>query len=202
MRSLRALAADSTRPGAASVLERFLSSPGVLPGWVCQSTSHTQVPEHTRHDSRAFSAVAAAGGNMFRVLVYILNSLPGRGLPLIAHSLLVVRVHIHPNCKCDCTGQTDTKGSRSGLAENKVKASVCCTGDRSFHASAVTGAPNYYQTLGIQQKASEGEIKKAYYKLAKKYHPDANPVRPSTLLVYILPAILPQRHSSDRISLL
>jgi len=32
----------------------------------------------------------------------------------------------------------------------------------------------YYQVLKIRKGATQGEIKKAYYKLAKKYHPDAN----------------------------
>jgi molecular chaperone DnaJ len=35
--------------------------------------------------------------------------------------------------------------------------------------------PDYYKTLGIDKKASAEEIKKAYRKLARTYHPDRNP---------------------------
>ena len=33
---------------------------------------------------------------------------------------------------------------------------------------------DYYETLGINRSASDAEIKSAYRKLARKYHPDVN----------------------------
>lgn len=40
---------------------------------------------------------------------------------------------------------------------------------RSFSSKA-----DFYQTLGVAKNADKGTIKKAYFKLAKKYHPDTN----------------------------
>jgi len=41
-------------------------------------------------------------------------------------------------------------------------------------SAPLSAAKDYYKTLGVDKGAKQKDIKKAYYQLAKKYHPDTN----------------------------
>ena len=72
-----------------------------------------------------------------------------------------------------------SRGSASrwgvGVRSQQVGRVTSTTAARGFHSSTPLLKEDYYDVLGLKKGAEKQEIKKAYFKLAKKYHPDANP---------------------------
>ena len=50
---------------------------------------------------------------------------------------------------------------------------------QSFNTRTRQNGKNYYDVLGVNKNSTDDEIKKAYRKLARKYHPDLHPDDPN-----------------------
>ena len=62
------------------------------------------------------------------------------------------------------------------IAVNRLATAATLTSCRSFSSDIRfnTGEKNYYTILKVTPNATQEEIKQAYYKLSKLYHPDTN----------------------------
>lgn len=69
-------------------------------------------------------------------------------------------------------GTSRTIGSNS-LNDRRINRAQTRTTSRCFSSASKR---DFYDVLGVAKGADKGEIKKAYFKLAKKYHPDTNKV--------------------------
>ena len=68
------------------------------------------------------------------------------------------------------------------ILSRKFRSGIGLINSRSLHVtSCLSGQQSYYEELGVHPQASSKEIKAAFYKLSKEFHPDRNVDNPEAL---------------------
>eukprot|EP01084_Bolivina_argentea_P018351 34167_1 len=103
----------------------------------------------------------------------LLNAIRHQSHSIASRPLLAHRKHTH-----NLSPYTHTKASIQSIAHRKFrkfhsKHHLSTHNTRHFNHSS-SQKRDYYDVLGISRDVKDSEVKKAFYKLAKQWHPDAN----------------------------
>ena len=110
-----------------------------------------------------------------------------RALQQTADGLLIQSGTKSCNASAPCTSQTNLIApihrsfsiyTKSSLLQSKIiqykKQNHKLNGNLGSSKRTFSSKADFYETLGVPKSADKGTIKKSYFQMAKKYHPDTN----------------------------